>query len=90
MTIIIYTAQTCPYCDQAKKLLEKKRVNYETIDITNDSEQRHLMVEKSNGLRTVPQVFINDQHIGGFDNLQNLDIQGKLDILIQSYIKTEV
>lgn len=87
MAIVIYTTQTCPYCDQAKILLEIKKANYEIIDVTNDPEQRQELIIKTNGLRTVPQIFIDDQHIGGFDTLRKLDIQGKLDILIKSYIK---
>ena len=56
------------------------------MDVTNDHEQRQELIEKSNGLRTVPQIFIDDQHIGGFDALRKLDMQGKLDALIQSHV----
>lgn len=86
MAIVIYTTQTCPYCDQAKRLLERKQAHYETVDVTNDHEQRQELIEKSNGLRTVPQIFIDDQHIGGFDALRKLDMQGKLDALIQPHV----
>ena len=86
MGIVIYTTETCPYCDQAKNLFKRKNARYQEHDVSNSSAQRQALIEKSNGLKTVPQIFIDDQHIGGFDALQKLDIQGKLDGLIQNYI----
>ena len=83
MAIVMYTIQTCPYCDQAKALLDRKKAQYEVIDVTNNPEKRQDLIEKSNGLKTVPQIFIDDQYIGGFDALQKFDMQGKLDALIQ-------
>lgn len=85
MAIIIYTTSFCPYCDRAKLLLSSKKVSYQTIDITDDPKERQLLLEKSNGLRTVPQIFISDKHIGGFDDLRKLELQGRLDHLIEQY-----
>ena len=85
MAIVIYTSEHCPYCIRAKQLLEAKKTRYQLIDVTNDQAQRQLLVEKSNGLRTVPQIFIDDKHIGGYDDLSRLSMQGKLDDLIQKY-----
>ena len=81
-TIIIYSTPMCPYCVRAKRLLEKKKVSYEEIDISRVPELRDQMIEKSGGRRSVPQIFINDQHIGGFDDLYALDMAGKLDPLL--------
>lgn len=80
--IIIYTTPVCPYCVRAKNLLAKKGVPYEEIDVSQDPELRDKMIEKAGGRRTVPQIFIGDQHIGGFDDLHALNIAGKLDILL--------
>ena len=79
--IIIYTTNVCPYCVRAKSLLSKKNVQFEEIKITNQ-ELMEEMIKKSGGRRTVPQIFINDTHIGGSDDLYELDRQGKLDKLI--------
>lgn len=87
MAIVIYTSDHCPYCIRAKQLLDAKKAKYQLINVTNDQAQRELLVEKSNGLRTVPQIFIDDQHIGGYDDLSRLSMQGKLDGLIQNYIE---
>ena len=62
--IEIYTTSACPYCVKAKALLDIKGAAYEEIDVTGDDEARIALVEKANGLRTVPQIFINGQHIG--------------------------
>ncbi|OGO94574.1 MAG: glutaredoxin 3 [Coxiella sp. RIFCSPHIGHO2_12_FULL_42_15] len=81
--VIVYSAEHCPYCDQAKRLLQKKGVNFEEIRVDLDEKKRAEMMEKS-GRRTVPQIFINDQSIGGFDELWALEQQGKLDPLLKS------
>jgi len=83
MAILIYVTQNCPYCEQAKMLLERKKANYKVIDVTNDVKQRKELIKKSNGLKTVPQIFIDGKHIGGFDTLHKLDMQGKLETLIK-------
>ena len=79
--IVMYTTQYCPFCIQAKSLLRHKGVTFEEIDIGGDDELRTKMVETS-GRRTVPQIFINDNPIGGFEELRSLDEQGDLDRLL--------
>lgn len=79
--IIIYSASYCPYCVRAKELLKRKGANFTEIMVDEDEQQREEMIAKSNR-RTVPQIFINDQHIGGCDDLYALDREGKLDQLL--------
>ena len=79
--IVIYTTQICPYCVRAKMLLQKKGVAYEEINVGNDQEMRLKLVEMTRQ-RTVPQIFINDRHIGGCDDLYALERQGALDPLL--------
>jgi glutaredoxin 3 len=81
--IVIYTTNYCPYCVKAKQLLIKKGVEFEEFDLTNNDEARIALVEKSGGRKTVPQIFINDQHIGGCDDLYALDAKGELDTLLK-------
>jgi glutaredoxin 3 len=80
--IEIYTWQTCPYCIRAKLLLRWKGAPYTEYKIDGDSAARDRMAERANGRRTVPQIFINQQHIGGCDDLYQLDQAGKLDTLL--------
>ncbi len=80
--IVIYTTNYCPYCVKAKQLLLSKSVEFEEIDLTNDDAGRLKLVEMSGGRKTVPQVFINEKHIGGFDDLHELDLKGELDSLL--------
>lgn len=82
--IIIYSTQMCPYCVRAKKLLDAKGQSYKEIDVSSDAELKDKMIEKAGGQRTVPQIFINDQHIGGFDDLNALDRKGELDKLLEA------
>lgn len=82
--VIIYSKDYCPYCVKAKNLLTKKGVEFEEIDITHDANRQEEMLQKAEGRRTVPQIFINDQPIGGFDDLYALDQAGKLDPLLQA------
>ena len=77
----MYTTQSCPYCVRAKALLRHKGVAFDEIDVSTDDALREKMVEAS-GRRTVPQIFINDAPIGGFDELRALDEQGDLDRLL--------
>lgn len=76
--VVIYSSLVCPYCVRAKKLLERKGVNYTEIRIDTDPSQRDIMIEKS-GRRTVPQIFIDDFHVGGCDDLYELEAAGDLD-----------
>lgn len=78
----IYTWQTCPFCIRAKLLLWWKGVNFTEYKIDGDQAARSRMQERANGRSTVPQVFINNQHTGGCDDLYRLDQQGQLDLLL--------
>ncbi|HEY9699312.1 MAG TPA: glutaredoxin 3 [Trichocoleus sp.] len=78
----IYTWQTCPFCIRAKMLLNWKGVKFMEYKIDGDGAARVKMAERANGKRSVPQIFINQQHIGGCDDLYALDRQGKLDPLL--------
>lgn len=77
--IIIYTKPTCPYCIKAKGILTQKNQKFTEINIANDDNLRSQMIEKSNGRHTVPQIFINNEHIGGCDDLVACDNAGDLD-----------
>ena len=80
--VTIYTTMLCPYCFRAKALLEDKGVAYDEIDVGMDADKRAEMEERANGGYTVPQIFINNQHVGGSDELAALDAAGKLDDLL--------
>lgn len=80
--IIIYTKEICPYCNRAKALLQRKGASFEEIKVTND-EIKEQMIKKANGRLTVPQIFIDDYHVGGCDDLHALEAEGKLDKLLQ-------
>lgn len=80
----IYTWQTCPFCLRAKLLLWLKGVDYAEYKIDGDEVARDRMTERAQGRRTVPQIFINNQHVGGFDDLDRLNQLGQLDPLLQS------
>ena len=77
----IYTTPWCPYCVRAKRLLDKKGVSYQEIDVDADDEARIRLAQQT-GRRTVPQIFIGEQHVGGSDDLHDLEAQGKLDALL--------
>ncbi|OGV38739.1 MAG: glutaredoxin 3 [Legionellales bacterium RIFCSPHIGHO2_12_FULL_42_9] len=81
--VIIYTTEFCSYCVTAKKLLEKKGVQYSEIRLDTDPAQRDKMIKKTNRY-TVPQIFINDTHVGGCDDLYALERSGQLDKLLNS------
>jgi glutaredoxin 3 len=78
----IYTRFMCPYCTRAARLLSSKGVDYQEHDITLGGPQRIEMIQRANGRTTVPQIFIDDRHIGGSDDLAALDAAGKLDPLL--------
>ncbi len=80
----IYTWQTCPFCIRAKLLLWWKGVKYTEYKIDGDETARATMAERSQGRRSVPQIFVNDHHIGGCDDIYALDAKGQLDPLLQS------
>lgn len=78
----IYTTKVCPYCVKAKKLLNAKDVDFTEHDVTGDDAAREALLKKSGGMRTVPQIFIDGKHIGGCDNLYELEEKGELDTLL--------
>ena len=78
----VYSTSYCPYCMRAKALLTSKGVEFEEIDVTDDPELRAQMVKLAGGRRTVPEIFINGEIIGGCDELYELEISGKLDLML--------
>ena len=82
--VVIYTSNTCPYCQQAKRLLDKKGAAYEEINISTNDGKRYEMIELAGGRMTVPQIFINRKHVGGNDDLHALERTGKLDALLSA------
>ena len=81
--ITLYTKSWCPYSIAAKSLLSQKGSRFTEIDIEEEPEKRAEMIEKAGGRTTVPQIFINGQHIGGFDDMSALDRKGQLDPLLR-------
>ena len=80
--IEIYTAMACPFCTRVVKLLTAKNITFEKIDVTLSAAKRQTMQSRANGRTSVPQIFINDDHIGGCDDLFALDQTGHLDKLL--------
>ncbi len=83
MSVVVYSGPNCPYCVRAKALLKKKGVAFDDYDVKADGARLDEMMQKSGGKRTIPQIFINGQHIGGCDDLYALDAAGKLDPLLK-------
>ena len=81
--IVIYTGRLCPYCTMAKRLLDRKGAHYTEIDVDSKQGLRQDLMEKTKR-RTIPQIFIGDRHIGGFDDLHALDMSKELDPLLQA------
>jgi glutaredoxin 3 len=82
-SVVIYTTKVCPYCVRAKALFARKGIAYREIDVTHDDGARNWLIQAT-GQRTVPQIFINDQALGGFDDVAALDRVGELDRLLSS------
>ena len=80
--IIIYSSNNCGYCELAKNLLDSLSYQYQEINVQKIPNKRDEMLRKSNGRRTVPQIFISDLHVGGYDELNRLHLKGKLTELI--------
>lgn len=78
----IYTWRTCPFCIRAKSLLARKGVDFVEYSIDGDEAAREKMSKRANGRRSVPQIFINDRHVGGCDDIHAIEAQGKLDELL--------
>lgn len=81
--IVIYTGSLCPYCTMAKRLLDRKGAAYTEINVDSNPELRLELMQRTKR-RTIPQIFIGDRHIGGFDDLQALDMKKELDALLQT------
>ena len=82
--VVIYTGPMCNFCSAAKHLLNKKKISYEEIDIGYDDKKREEMLKKSNGAKTIPQIFIEEKHIGGYVELKALESKGELDKLLKN------
>ena len=78
----MYTGPLCVFCDRAKALLNRKGVSFKEINLASDPNKMDEMIKKTNGMKTVPQIFIDGQHIGGNDKLQALENEGKLNSLL--------
>ena len=80
--VIIYSSGWCPYCSWAKRMLDEKSISYQEIRIDQIDGARQEVLDRSGGMMTVPQIFINDYHVGGYTDMVQLDQQGKLDPLL--------
>ena len=80
--VTMYSTGWCPYCDRARGLLQRKGVTFSEVKVDEDRPQRDAMLDRTGGRRTVPQIFIGDRHVGGFDDLYALDKAGELDKLL--------
>ena len=82
-TVTVYMGPMCGYCDAAKRLLNKKNIPYKEINIAFEEEKMNKMIKKSNGKRTIPQIFIEDFHVGGYEELRALESKNELDNLVK-------
>jgi glutaredoxin 3 len=82
--IVVYSQPFCGFCSAAKRLLKEKGAEFQEIDVMAEAGRRAEMVERSGGRRTVPQIFIDGRHVGGYDDLSALDRSGELDRLLAS------
>ena len=80
--VVIYTGDLCIHCNWAMELLNRKKIKFTEYNIAKDSIKREEMLKKSNGMRTVPQIFIGEHHVGGNIELQALEKEGKLNLLL--------
>ena len=74
----MYSGPMCAFCDAAKRLLKRNNLQYKVIDVSTGPELRDEMIQKANGRRTIPQIFFNDEHIGGYQELRELEKTGRL------------
>ena len=81
--ITIYTGPFCNYCDAAKRLLTRNKASYKEIDISKVDGAIDEMINKANGKRTIPQIFFDDQHIGGYDEVRALEKENKLEEMLK-------
>ena len=82
-SVTIYTGPLCNYCDAAKRLLTRNNASYKEINIATDGGAMDEMIKKSNGKKTIPQIFFDDQHIGGYDEIRALEKENKLKDLLK-------
>ena len=82
--VVIYTGDLCVHCDWAIDLLNRKKIKFTEYNVAKDSSKREEMFKKSNGAKTIPQIFIGEQHVGGNNELQTLEREGKLDNFLKS------
>jgi glutaredoxin 3 len=82
--VVMYSTAYCGYCQRARNLLERKGVAVQEIKVDEDARERETMLQRSGGRRTVPQIFIGERHVGGYDDLAALDRSGELDQLLMS------
>ena len=82
--VIIYTGDLCIHCDWAMNLLNRKKIKFTEYNVAKDETKREEMLKKSNGAKTVPQIFIGEQHVGGNVELQALEKEGKLDSILNT------
>ena len=76
--ILMYSGPMCNFCEAAKRLLDRNNLKYEVIDISSDDGIKEEMIKKSNGKRTIPQIFFNDYHVGGYQELRELEKSNQL------------
>ena len=86
MSITIYSKSHCPYCVRAKQFLSSRDLKFIELDITNNSKLQEQCFSKANGKKTVPQIFVGDHHIGGFDNMMALVKTGEFDKIIKEMV----
>ena len=82
--ITMYTGPMCNFCDAAKRLFTRNNLSYKEIDISTKDGLREEMIKKANGKRTIPQIFFDDQHIGGYDEVRALEKENKLQDLLNN------
>ena len=82
--VVIYTGDLCVHCNWAMELLNRKKIEFTEYNVTKDMTKRNEMLKRSNGAKTVPQIFIGEHHVGGNDELQALESEGKLNSLVGS------
>jgi glutaredoxin 3 len=89
--VVMYSTAFCGFCQRARGLLERKGVDIQEIKVDEDAGEREKMLKRSGGRRTVPQIFIDERHVGGYDELAALDRTGELDKLLnlKNDVKTE-
>ena len=83
INVVIYTGPFCNYCDAAKRLLTRNNVQYKEINVAEVDSAKDEMIKKANGKKTIPQIFFNDEHIGGYDEVRALEKENKLKNLLK-------